>query len=157
MYKLKYEMGKNINGLYFIICRICVVDKGSYFFVDGSSNIARLLRVPPILIGVTIVAFGTSSPEATVSIIATLEGSAGVAVGNVVGSNIFNILFVLGVSSAISPLAVNGKVLIDVVFMIVLTIVLLIFSRTGYKVGKREGLVLAMPYIIYFVHIIIRN
>ncbi|NAP00898.1 sodium:calcium antiporter, partial [Halomonas sp. MG34] len=83
--------------------------KGADLFVDGSSNIARLLRVPPILIGLTIVAFGTSSPEATVSIIAAMEGSSDVSLGNVIGSNIFNLTLVVGIAAIIFPLKVENE------------------------------------------------
>lgn len=92
-----------------LIVGFALLIKGANFFVDGSSNIARLLRVPPILIGLTIVAFGTSSPEATVSIIAALEGNADVAVGNVVGSNIFNLTLVVGIAAFLYPLKVQGE------------------------------------------------
>src|SRR5690625_2571183 len=82
---------------------------GANFFVNGSSNIARLLRVPPILIGLTIVAFGTSSPEATVSIIAALEGSSNISLGNVIGSNILNTTLVVGLAAFIFPLKVETQ------------------------------------------------
>ncbi|OLN22445.1 hypothetical protein BTO30_09020 [Domibacillus antri] len=83
--------------------------KGADWFVEGASNIAGLLRVPSILIGLTIVAFGTSSPESTVSIIAALEGNADIALGNVVGSNIFNITLVVGLTALINPLKVESE------------------------------------------------
>src|SRR5699024_6809306 len=81
--------------------------KGADFFVEGASQIARKLHVSPLLIGLTIVAFGTSSPEATVSIVAALEESAGVSIGNVVGSNIFNITLVVGLTAFLNPLRVK--------------------------------------------------
>lgn len=93
----------------FLIVGFALLIKGADLFVDGSSNIAKLLRVPTILIGLTIVAFGTSSPEATVSIIAALEGSADVSLGNVVGSNIFNITLVVGVAAFLYPLRVESE------------------------------------------------
>lgn len=92
-----------------LIVGFALLIKGADLFVDGSSNIARLLRVPPMLIGLTIVAFGTSSPEATVSIIAALEGSADVSLGNVLGSNIFNITLVVGATAFLYPLKVQSE------------------------------------------------
>ena len=92
-----------------LILGFALLIKGADWFVDGSSNIARLLRVPPILIGLTIVAFGTSSPEATVSIISALQGNAEVSLGNVVGSNIFNITLVVGIAAFLSPLMVESE------------------------------------------------
>lgn len=84
--------------------------KGADLFVDGSSGIAKFLKIPSIVIGLTIVAFGTSAPEAAVSIIAGVNGSNDIAVGNVIGSNMFNLLGVLGISALISPVRVDGQI-----------------------------------------------
>ena len=81
--------------------------KGADWFVDGASAIAEKLRIPPLIIGLTIVAMGTSAPEAAVSISAALKGNADITIGNIVGSNILNILIILGLSAAIAPLAVE--------------------------------------------------
>lgn len=109
------------------------------------------------LVGLTIVAVGTSLPELITSITAALKKESDIALGNIVGSNIFNILFVLGSASVISPLWVEDKIFVDVYIMIVFTLLLLVFSRTNYKVGKIEGVILASFYVIYMVYIIIRN
>jgi cation:H+ antiporter len=90
-----------------LIVGFALLIKGADLFVKGASSIAAALRVSPLLIGLTIVAFGTSSPEATVSIAAALEGSAGVAIGNVIGSNIFNITLVVGLTAMLNPLRVR--------------------------------------------------
>ncbi|MGN7410066.1 calcium/sodium antiporter [Sporosarcina sp. SAFN-010] len=146
--------GKNIL---ITILGLAAIIFGGDLVVDNGTKIAYSLGMSETLVGLTIIAIGTSLPELVTSITAALKKESEIALGNIVGSNIFNILFVLGTSSIISPLAVNDKVLIDVVFMIVLTVVLLIFSRTGFKIGKREGLVLVAVYIIYLVYIILRN
>ncbi|VDH00270.1 Inner membrane protein yrbG [Lysinibacillus sphaericus] len=146
--------GKNIL---ITILGLAAIIFGGDLVVDNGTKIAYSLGMSETLVGLTIIAIGTSLPELVTSITAALKKESEIALGNIVGSNIFNILFVLGTSSIISPLAVNDKVLIDVVFMIILTVVLLIFSRTGFKIGKREGMVLVAVYIIYLVYIIIRN
>ncbi|WP_025784687.1 calcium/sodium antiporter [Sporosarcina sp. D27] len=146
--------GKNII---ITILGLAAIIFGGDLVVDNGTKIAYSLGMSETLVGLTIIAIGTSLPELVTSITAALKKESEIALGNIVGSNIFNILFVLGTSSIISPLAVNDKVLIDVVFMIVLTVVLLIFSRTGFKIGKREGMVLVAVYIIYLVYIILRN
>ena len=146
--------GKNIL---ITLLGLAAIIFGGDLVVDNGTKIAYSLGMSETLVGLTIIAIGTSLPELVTSISAALKKESEIALGNIVGSNIFNILFVLGASSVISPLAVNDKVFMDVVFMIVLTVVLLIFSRTGFKVGKREGLVLAAVYIIYLVYIILRN
>ncbi|WP_040285959.1 calcium/sodium antiporter [Sporosarcina koreensis] len=146
--------GKNIL---ITLLGLAAIIFGGDLVVDNGTAIAYSLGMSETLVGLTIIAIGTSLPELVTSITAALKKESEIALGNIIGSNIFNILFVLGVSSAISPLAVDGKVLIDVVFMIALTLVLLVFARTGYRIGKREGWVLAAFYVIYLVYIIVRN
>lgn len=146
--------GKNIL---ITILGLTAIIFGGDLVVDNGTEIAYSLGMSETLVGLTIIAIGTSLPELVTSISAALKKESEIALGNIVGSNIFNILFVLGASATISPLAVNDKMFIDVILMIVLTIILLIFSRTSFKVGKREGLVLVAAYIIYLVYIILRN
>lgn len=94
-----------------LIVGFVLLVKGADIFVDGSSGIAKFLKIPSIVIGLTIVAFGTSAPEAAVSIIAGINGSNDIAVGNVIGSNMFNLLGVLGISALISPVRVDGQII----------------------------------------------
>ncbi|WP_301107443.1 calcium/sodium antiporter [Sporosarcina sp.] len=146
--------GKNIAVT---LLGLAAIIFGGNLVVTNGTEIAYSLGMSETLVGLTIIAIGTSLPELVTSITAALKKESEIALGNIVGSNIFNILFVLGASSAISPLAVSGEVVIDVIFMIILTVLLLIFSRTGFKIGKREGLVLAVLYVVYLVYIILRN
>ncbi len=146
--------GKNIL---ISILGLAAIIFGGNLVVNNGTEIAYSLGMSETLVGLTIIAVGTSLPELVTSISAALKKESEIALGNIVGSNIFNILFVLGASAAISPLAVNDKVFIDVILMIVLTVLLLIFSRTSFKIGKREGLLLVVAYIIYLVYIILRN
>ena len=90
-----------------LIAGFVLLIKGADFFVEGSSSVARLLRIPTIIIGLTIVAFGTSAPELAVSLSASLADSNDIAVGNVIGSNIFNLLVVIGACGVVAPLAVD--------------------------------------------------
>ena len=136
--------------------------KGAGFFVDGSSNIARLLQVPPILIGLTIVAFGTSSPEATVSIIAALEGNADVAVGNVVGSNIFNITLVVGVTAFLYPLKVESETIRkEIPFTILASAALLILmsdialqGSVSNMITRSDGFIFLLFLSIFMYYVI---
>lgn len=130
---------------------------GGQLVVTNATEIAYSLGMSETLVGLTIVATGTSLPELVTSISAALKKESEIALGNIVGSNIFNILFVLGASSVITPLAVNEKIFTDIWLMIILTVLLLIFSRTKYRIGRKEGLILALFYIAYMVYIIIRN
>ncbi|GAA0499472.1 calcium/sodium antiporter [Salinibacillus aidingensis] len=146
--------GKNILVTIFGLTGIII---GGELVVSNATEIAYRWGMSETLTGLTIVSIGTSLPELVTSVTAALKKESEIALGNIVGSNIFNILFVLGVSSAITPLAVNGKVFTDVYLMLLITVVLLIFSRTNFRVGKREGLILIAFYIAYMVYIILRN
>lgn len=148
------KWGKNIV---ITILGLAAIIFGGDLVVDNGTEIAYSLGMSETLVGLTIIAIGTSLPELVTSISAALKKESEIALGNIVGSNIFNILFVLGASATISPLAVNDKMFMDVILMIVLTFVILVFSRTSFKIGKREGSVLVIAYIIYMVYIIVRN
>ena len=112
-----------VLGLYLLI-------KGADFLVDGATSIARKLGVSALVVGLTIVAFGTSMPELIVNVIAALRGATGVAFGNIVGSNIANILLVLGVTAIITPLKVKDSTFSkEIPFAILAAIVLLVFSN----------------------------
>ncbi len=148
------KWGKNI-GL--TILGLAGIVFGGELVVSNGTEIAYAVGMSETLVGLTIIAIGTSLPELVTSITAALKKQSDIALGNIVGSNIFNILFVLGASSVITPLSVSSKVGIDVVIMLLLTILLLVFSRTNFRVGKREGAVLAIFYLMYLVYIIMRN
>ncbi|WP_227935389.1 calcium/sodium antiporter [Alkalihalobacillus deserti] len=146
--------GKNIV---FTIGGLAAIIFGGDLVVDGATEIAISLGMSETLVGLTIIAIGTSLPELITSITAAIRKESEIALGNIVGSNIFNIFFVLGAASVISPLAVDSKIFVDVFLMIIITIVLLLFSRTNFRVGKFEGIILAIAYILYMIYIIIRN
>ncbi|EDL63892.1 calcium/sodium antiporter [Bacillus sp. SG-1] len=130
---------------------------GGDIVVDNATEIALSFGMSETLVGLTIVAVGTSLPELITSVTAAVKKQGEIAIGNIVGSNIFNILFVLGTASVISPLAVDDKIFFDALLMIILTGILLIFSRTNFRVGKYEGIFLIVAYILYAVFIILRN
>lgn len=148
------QWGKNI---FITVLGLAGIIIGGQMVVDNGKEIAYAWGMSEALVGLTIIAIGTSLPELVTSVAAALKKESEIALGNIVGSNIFNILFVLGVSSVISPLQVNSKVITDIILMIVLTVLLLIFSRTNYKIGKAEGFILVIGYILYLTYIIIRN
>ena len=124
--------------------------KGADWFVDGASGLARKLGIPQLVIGLTIVAMGTSLPEAAVSISAALRGNAGITIGNIVGSNILNILIILGVTALIATLKVaDSTVRYEIPFMIVVTFVLLWLGYTGGQVTWLEGVILWVLFLLY--------
>ena len=124
--------------------------KGADWFVDGASGLARKLGIPQLVIGLTIVAMGTSLPEAAVSISAALRGNAEITIGNIVGSNILNILIILGVTALIATLKVaDSTVRYEIPFMIVATFVLLWLGYTGGQVTWLEGVILWVLFLLY--------
>ncbi|WP_347861430.1 calcium/sodium antiporter [Salimicrobium sp. PL1-032A] len=148
------KRGKNIA---LTLAGLAAIIFGGDLVVDSGTDIAYSLGMSETLVGLTIIAIGTSLPELVTSISAALKKENGIALGNIVGSNIFNILFVLGTSAVITPLPVNGKIFTDVLIMIVLSLLLFVFSRTNHTVGKKEGLFLVVMYVVYLVYIILRN
>ena len=128
--------------------------KGSDWFVDGAAGIAATFRIPQIIIGLTIVAMGTSAPEAAVSITAATAGSADITVGNVVGSNIMNVLVILGLACAIVPIAVGKSTLkIDIPFMIAISAIFLLLGWDG-TITRIDGLVLVALFAGYIGYMI---
>ncbi|QLY40138.1 calcium/sodium antiporter [Hujiaoplasma nucleasis] len=131
---------------------------GGWLVVENAKSIALSLGMSETLVGLTIVAIGTSLPEMVTAITAALKKESEIALGNIIGSNIFNILFVLGISATITELVVESKILFDVLLMIGLTLLLLIFSTTHQrKINRTEGLLLSIVYVAYIIFIIIRN
>jgi len=131
-----------IVGLVFLII-------GAEALVRSASRLAAVLGISPLVIGLTVVAFGTSSPELAVSIKSALSGQASIAVGNVVGSNIFNVLFILGISALIVPLVVAQQLVrLDVPLMIALSVIVLILSLDE-SFSRIDGLMLVMGLILY--------
>ena len=128
--------------------------KGSDWFVDGAAGIAAKFRIPQIIIGLTIVAMGTSAPEAAVSITAAMGGSADITVGNIVGSNILNVLVILGLACAIVPIAVGKSTLkIDIPFMIAISAIFLLLGWDG-TITRIDGLVLVALFAGYIGYMI---
>ena len=139
-----------IAGLFFLIV-------GAEALVRGSSRLAAVLGISPLVIGLTVVAFGTSSPELAVSIKAALSDQGSIAVGNVIGSNIFNVLFILGLSALIVPLVVSHQLVrLDVPLMIALSIIMLVFSFDE-NFSRTDGLILIAGLIIYIWFLIYQS
>ena len=142
-----------VTIVYFLAGLIALII-GADLLIKGGSRIARLFNISPLVIGLTIVAFGTSAPEVAVSLKAGLSGQSDIALGNVIGSNIFNILFILGISALITPLAVNIKLIrMDVPIMISVAILAFIMALNHY-IGHFDGIILFSGIIIYTIFLI---
>lgn len=132
-----------------IIAGLVMLVLGARFLVDAAIDIAKAAGLSEAVIGLTIVAVGTSLPEFATSLVAALKKEADIAVGNVVGSNIFNILGILGISATVTPLSSSGITGIDLGVMAAFALVLWIFSRTGFRITRVEGLAMLLGYAAY--------
>lgn len=138
-----------------LIVGFVMLTKGADWLVDGSSALAFRLGIPQLVIGLTIVAMGTSAPEAAVSITSALKGNEGITVGNVVGSNIMNILLILGIASVIVPLAVQKSTrMIEIPYMIAITVLFGVLGYTGEMVTRVEGGILWIAFLIYLGYLL---
>ena len=124
--------------------------------VEAAKNIARELGLSEALIGLTIVAIGTSLPELVTSVVAARKGESDIAVGNVIGSNIFNILLILGTSATITPLNMSSSYLYDILTLIIITLATYLPITKTKTVPRGMGLIMVFTYIIYTVYLIIR-
>lgn len=140
----------------FIIGGAIAIAIGGDMTVDAASRIAGEFGMSQTLIGLTIVSIGTSLPELVTSIVAARKNEVDMALGNAIGSNVFNILMVLGIASAISPISIISENIIDLCVLIVFTVCVWIFSKTRNKIGRIEGLCMVALYAVYTVYIIIR-
>ena len=127
---------------------------GSRFFVDGAVDLARFIGVSEAVIGLTIVAGGTSLPELATSIIAAVKKESDIAIGNIIGSNIFNILAIIGISSCVSPLHAAGINPINLYFMMAVPVMLFPLMRTGFKLSRIEGGIMLSVYGCYLLYIL---
>ena len=139
-----------------LVLGLSAVILGGELVVKSSQQIALNLGISETLVGLTIVSIGTSLPELVTSIVAAKKGETDIALGNVIGSNIFNILFVLGISSTLSPILVNSQSLIDVLILLGITIICYIFTIYNQRIGRTKGIIITLTYLIFMIYIIMR-
>ncbi|MBR6664184.1 MAG: calcium/sodium antiporter [Lachnospiraceae bacterium] len=139
-----------------LVVGFAMLVKGADWFVEGAAGIASKFGIPQLVVGLTIVAMGTSAPEAAVSITAALKGTADIAVGNVVGSNILNVLVILGLTGLITSVAVQKSTLfIEIPYMLVVTGVLLGMGMLGNSINLTEGIILWAMFILYLAYLFV--
>ena len=143
-------------SILFIVGGAIAIAIGGDMTVDAASRIAGDLGMSQTLIGLTIVSIGTSLPELVTSIVAARKNEVDMALGNAIGSNVFNIFMVLGVASAISPISIVAENIIDLCVLVVFTVCVWIFAGTKRKIGRMEGSCMVALYALYVVYIIIR-
>lgn len=143
-----------IKSVVLMVIGFVILIKGADFFVDGASGIAKRFHIPQIIIGLTIVAFGTSAPEAAISISAAFAGTTGIAIGNILGSNLLNILIILGISACIIPLHIGkASIRFDIPFNLIITLVLVGFGVIFGRLNVFSGIVFWVFMIGFMVHL----
>lgn len=141
------QIGLLVIGFFMLV-------KGADGFVDGAAGIATKFGIPQLVVGLTIVAMGTSAPEAAVSITGALNGAADIAIGNVVGSNILNILIILGITGVITTVAVQkSTLLIEIPFMLLITVLLIVLGLSGNELTFLEGVLFWILFLIYLAYL----
>lgn len=144
-----------ILDIIILIVGFVLLIKGADFLVVGASGIAEKFHIPPIVIGLTIVAFGTSAPEAAISISAGVKGATGIAIGNVLGSNIMNILLILGITACIVPLKVEKNTIWrEIPFMFGITVLLVVMGQISGKIGFLAGCIFWILFIAFLLYLL---
>ena len=143
-----------LSALYIVLGLVGLVI-GSNLFVDHASSLALALGISEGVVGLTVVAGGTSLPELATSVVAARKGQSAIAIGNVIGSNVFNILLILGLTATISPLQIEGITTIDMAVMLISVTLVWLFSFTRYTVERWEGAALVGGYLVYLAWLII--
>ena len=144
------------KSLLFIAIGIAAIVSGGTITVNAATFFAEALGMSELLIGLTIVAVGTSLPELVTSVVAAKKGESEIALGNVIGSNIFNILFILGMSGIVHPLSCEVGALIDTILLIAMSLLMYFVCKTKSRVSRLEGYVSVIIYVIYVIYIILR-
>ncbi|MEG0963617.1 MAG: calcium/sodium antiporter [Lachnospiraceae bacterium] len=150
---------KNLSpaiSIVFMIIGLAAIVFGGDLVVNNASLIAKTFGLSQNLIGLTIVAIGTSLPELATSVIATRKGESGLALGNAVGSCIFNILFILGISGTLSPMAATGESFVDICVLVAVAVLMLIFGKSKKETNRTEGVVCVLAYAGYMVYAVMR-
>lgn len=142
-----------LSGFY-VLLGLGLLVVGSNLFVSSASHVAMALGISEGVVGLTVVAGGTSLPELATSVVAARKGQSAIAIGNVIGSNVFNILLILGLTAAISPLQIEGVTTLDIAVMLISVSLVWLFSFTRYTVERWEGALLVILYLAYLGHMI---
>ena len=150
---------KNVfsKSIVFMVAGLLLLTGGSFLTVDNAVIIGTSFGVSELFMGLTVVAIGTSLPELITSVVAARKGHADLSIGNIVGSNIFNILAILGISSLISGITVSEQILIDVGIMLAFSLVLIPIMRSGFVISRKEGILLVAGYVGYVIFLLNRQ
>lgn len=144
-----------LKSVLFLIIGLACLVVGSNLFVDSATQIARSMGISDAVIGLTIIAGGTSLPELATSVVSARKGQSGIAIGNALGSNVFNILMILGITGLISPMQIQGITQLDLSMMVISMVMIWLFSFTKYTIARWEGAVLGTVFLGYISYLIV--
>lgn len=145
-----------VLSIVYIVGGLAAIVFGGDMVVDNACLIAEAWGMSQTLIGLTIVAMGTSLPELVTSVVAARKGENGLALGNVIGSNIFNILFIMGIASSLVPIAVAAESVLDMVVVMIVSLVTFVFCKSRDEISRKEGIIMLLAYAAYTAWIIVR-
>jgi cation:H+ antiporter len=146
-----------IKSISFFTLGLAMIIFGGTLTTHSASNIASFLGISQLLVGLTVLSIGTSLPELITSIVAAVKKQNDIAIGNIIGSNIFNVYFILGIASMITPISFSNRIIVDLIILTIITLLVLIFAMTNRSVSKKEGIILLGIYMMYMAYILIRN
>ena len=154
---IKVEKGKfSFKDILYIIVGIALIGLSAEVIVNSAVNISKWLGIGEDLIGLTIIAVGTNLPELVTSIVAVRKGEVDIAIGNLVGTNIYNIFLILGLAATINPITISSNAFIDIIVLAITSFIVYIFIQHKKDINRKEGIIMILLYIIYIVYVVIR-
>lgn len=154
---IKVEKGKfSFKDILYIVVGIALIGLSAEVIVNSAVNISKWLGIGEDLIGLTIIAIGTNLPELVTSIVAVRKGEVDIAIGNLVGTNIYNIFLILGLAATINPIVISSNAFIDIIVLAITSFIVYIFIQHKKDINRKEGIIMILLYIIYIVYVVIR-
>ncbi len=154
---IKVEKGKfSFKDILYIVVGIALIGLSAEVIVNSAVNISKWLGIGEDLIGLTIIAVGTNLPELVTSIVAVRKGEVDIAIGNLVGTNIYNIFLILGLAATINPIVISSNAFIDIIVLAITSFIVYIFIQHKKDINRKEGIIMMLLYIIYIVYVVIR-
>ena len=154
---IKAEKGKfSFKDILYIVVGIVLIGLSAEVIVNSAVNISKWLGIGEDLIGLTIIAIGTNLPELVTSIVAVRKGEVDIAIGNLVGTNIYNIFLILGLAATINPIVISSNAFIDIIVLAITSFIVYIFIQHKKDINRKEGIIMILLYIIYIVYVVIR-
>ena len=154
---IKIEKGKfSFKDILYIVVGIVLIGLSAEVIVNSAVNISKWLGIGEDLIGLTIIAVGTNLPELVTSIVAVRKGEIDIAIGNLVGTNIYNIFLILGLAATINPITISSNAFIDIIVLAITSFIVYIFIQHKKDINRKEGIIMILLYIIYIVYVVIR-